>query len=102
MLFHAGAVWRLNQLGQPSTLARISNVSGGSITAAVLGLKWNRLGFDAAGVALAFEREVVDPIRHLVGQTIDAWYAVCDAAMRAHVLQGESPGTGFPYAEARI
>jgi NTE family protein len=33
MLFHLGALWRLNELGYLPTLARISSVSGGSITA---------------------------------------------------------------------
>ena len=32
MLFHLGALWRLNELGYLKKLARISSVSGGSIT----------------------------------------------------------------------
>ena len=40
MLFHLGALWRLNEWGYLPRLARISSVSGGSITAGVLGLKW--------------------------------------------------------------
>jgi NTE family protein len=71
MLFHTGALWRLNELGYLPKLSRLSSVSGGSITAAVLGLKWPRLGFDAAGVAAGYGREVVDPIRALAGRTID-------------------------------
>ena len=33
MLFHLGAIWRLNELGRLPTLDRVSSVSGGSITA---------------------------------------------------------------------
>ena len=71
MLFHIGTIWRLNELGYLPRLARISSVSGGSITAGRLGLVWNRLGFDGAGIATAFGREVVDPIRRLASTTID-------------------------------
>ncbi len=71
MLFHLGALWRLNELGYLPKLARISSVSGGSLTAGVLGLKWARLGFDGNGVASAFEGEVVQPIRSLANETID-------------------------------
>ena len=33
MIFHLGALWRLNQLGFLKNLSRVSSVSGGSITA---------------------------------------------------------------------
>src|SRR5256885_13934467 len=56
MLFHLGAVWRINELGLLPRLARISSVSTGSIVAGVLGLKWHRLRFDAAGVGRSEER----------------------------------------------
>ena len=71
MLFHVGALWRLNEWGYLPKLARISSVSGGSITAGVLGHKWAKLGFDANDVARAFDQEVVRPIRTLAGRTID-------------------------------
>ncbi|OFW10852.1 MAG: patatin [Acidobacteria bacterium RIFCSPLOWO2_02_FULL_67_36] len=71
MLFHLGALWRLNELGYLPTLARISSVSGGSITAGVLGLKWAKLTFAANGVSAAFDAEVVQPIRSLASKTID-------------------------------
>jgi NTE family protein len=71
MLFHVGTLWRLNQLGYLPKLARISSVSGGSITAGALGLNWNRLAFNAHGVATAFDAQVVQPIRTLAGKTID-------------------------------
>jgi NTE family protein len=34
ILFHVGALWRLNELGYLPKLDRVSSVSGGSITAA--------------------------------------------------------------------
>ena len=71
MLFHLGALWRLNELGYLAKLARISSVSGGSITVGTLGFKWSKLGFDSRGVAANFGREVVDPIRALASKTID-------------------------------
>jgi NTE family protein len=71
MLFHIGALWRLNEWGYLKKLDRISSVSGGSITAGVLGLKWSKLGFSSSGVAQAFDAEVVTPIRALADKTID-------------------------------
>jgi NTE family protein len=71
MLFHVGSLWRLAELGYLPKLDRVSSVSGGSITAAVLGLKWAQLGFDAQGIPARFEAEVVGPIRQLAGKTID-------------------------------
>ena len=37
MVFHIGAIWRLNELRYLAKLDRVSSVSGGSITAGVLG-----------------------------------------------------------------
>lgn len=71
MLFHLGALWRLNELGQLRRLDRVSSVSGGSITNGVLALAWKRLEFDDSGISLAFGDEVVEPIRHFANQTID-------------------------------
>src|SRR3984893_10966975 len=72
MVFHLGALWRLNELGFLSRLARISSVSRVSIAAGLLGLKWNRLGFDATtGVSSRLQDEVVAPVRALAGMTID-------------------------------
>jgi len=71
MLFHVGAVWRLNELGFLPKLARVSSVSGGSITAATLGRNWPRLDFDEADVARMLVPQFVAPLRGLASQTID-------------------------------
>src|SRR6187455_3276423 len=63
MLFHLGALWRLNEWGYLPSLTRISSVSGGSITAGFRGFKRAGLGFDAQGIARAFDQEVVQPVR---------------------------------------
>ncbi|MDR2872007.1 MAG: patatin-like phospholipase family protein [Xanthomonadaceae bacterium] len=70
MVFHLGVLWRLNELGFLARLDRISSVSGGSITAAMLGLKWHRLDF-ADGIAKQLIVEVIDPIRAFARKTID-------------------------------
>ncbi len=71
MVFHVGVLWRLNEARYLPRLARISSVSGGSITAGVLALHWKDLAFDA-GIAKAFQEQVVGPIRDLAGRTLDA------------------------------
>jgi NTE family protein len=70
MLFHAGTLWWLNQIGVMRRLDRISSVSGGSITAGVLALNWKHLVFDQ-DVATNFEDVVVRPIKRLADRTID-------------------------------
>lgn len=81
MLFHLGALWRLNELGYLPRLHRVSSVSGGSITAAVLAMGWDELGFDDAGVGRRFNESVVEPIRRLGGKTIDVGSVVSGALM---------------------
>lgn len=71
MVFHAGVVWRLHEAGLLHGLGRISSVSGGSITAAVLALAWKELTAPGADRA-TLERAFVAPLRRLAGETIDA------------------------------
>lgn len=71
MLFHVGALRRLNEAGRLSTLTRVASVSGGSIAAGVLGRAWSALDFDGHGVARQFEHRVERPLFDLAGHTID-------------------------------
>ncbi len=70
MLFHVGTLWRLYDSGWLNRIDRISSVSGGSITSAVLALAWPKLSFNPADPA-DFMAQVVTPIRKLAGRTID-------------------------------
>lgn len=73
MLFHVGAVWRLNELGLLGRLDRVSSVSGGSITAGVLGMNWKKLDIrpDQAVPRDRFEKHFVAPLRGLADHTLD-------------------------------
>jgi NTE family protein len=71
MLFHLGTLTYLNSQGLLPKVDRISSVSGGSITAGVLGHRWSRLQFDNRGVAKNFDAEVVAPVKNLASTTID-------------------------------
>jgi len=71
MLYHLGALWRLNELGYLRRLDLVSAVSAGAILGAHLATRWTRLQFDAGGVAQNFPDVVVNPIRELAEDTID-------------------------------
>jgi NTE family protein len=71
MVFHIGVLWRLYELGRLQPIKRISSVSGGSITAGLLALRWPKLSFDPGRVREDFVREVVTPLRELASETID-------------------------------
>jgi NTE family protein len=71
MMFHLGVLWRLNEAAILPTLARVSSVSGGSITAGVLAMNWAQLAFNEAGVAKKFDSRVVEPIRAMAGTSVD-------------------------------
>jgi NTE family protein len=63
MLFHAGVLMRLNELGLLSRVKRISSVSGGSIAAGYLGAQWTNFGTpNQQGVYKNFQASFVDPI----------------------------------------
>lgn len=102
MLFHLGALWRLNEVGYLTpdakivsgapggesvlgSLARVSSVSGGSITSGVLGHKWRQLAFAASGLATRFVDEVVEPVRALAGETLDV-----GSVLRGWLLPGSA------------
>jgi NTE family protein len=67
MLFHLGTFMRLRELGVLGRLARISSVSGGSITSAKVALEWSSIG-----EATAFADRVAVPIMDLASRTIDS------------------------------
>jgi NTE family protein len=72
MVFHVGVLWRLYEAGRLKPLKRISSVSGGSISSAVLALSWSNLSFDPAKLEADFVPQVVEPVRKLAGRTLDA------------------------------
>jgi len=71
MLFHAGSLWRLNDAGYLPRIDRVSSVSGGSITAAMLAVSWEELEFGGRGVAENFLELVVEPLRRFASRTVD-------------------------------
>jgi NTE family protein len=85
MVFHIGALWRLYEGGLLKDLKRISSVSGGSITAGVLALKWGRLSFDPEKLQNDFVPEVVRPLRQLAGETIDAESVIVGALLPGRI-----------------
>jgi NTE family protein len=70
-LFHVGTLLRLNEFGLLGKIARYSSVSGGSITCGVLAHAWQRLEFDAAGVATNFTELVATPLEDFCSTGID-------------------------------
>jgi NTE family protein len=83
MLFHVGTLWRLNEIGLLRKLGRISSVSGGSITAGFLGLRWREVEFDSGGIGRKFVEQVVGPLREFATHTVDI-----SAVVRGALLPG--------------
>ncbi|SFN38008.1 NTE family protein [Bradyrhizobium sp. Rc3b] len=71
MIYHVGALVRLNELGLLFRLDQVSSVSGGSITAGMLALAWHRLQFTADGVATNFNEIVAKPLLAFAGHDLD-------------------------------
>lgn len=71
MVFHLGALRRLNEAGWLPRLTRVASVSGGSIIAGVLALAWKDLDFDADGVARRFGELVEEPVLRFAATTVD-------------------------------
>jgi len=85
MVFHIGVIWRLYETGLLRDLKRISSVSGGSITAGVLALKWNEVTAPGVSDRKILEREFVTPLRQLAEETIDASAIVLGVALPGRI-----------------
>lgn len=88
VLFHLGALWRLNELGILGQLSRVSSVSGGSIVSGLLAVRWAKLKFDGSGVASNFCDEVVTPLRSFCSSSIDA-SSIISGALNPFKTAGE-------------
>ncbi|WP_281287326.1 patatin-like phospholipase family protein [Methylobacterium terricola] len=71
MLFHLGALTRLNEAGLLPQIDRVSSVSGGSVAAGALAVGWSRLRFDERGVASNIREEVSLPLLALAQKWVD-------------------------------
>lgn len=69
-LFHLGTLWRLNEFGLLPHVARISSVSGGSITSGVLAKAWPALDWQN-GVAANFADLIAAPLRAFCRRSVD-------------------------------
>jgi len=71
MIYHVGAIIRLNELGFLPRISEIASVSGGSITAGLLALRWTNLRFDEHGCGTNLAEVFVAPLLHFAGKGID-------------------------------
>ena len=69
MLFHAGSLLRLYEMGVLANVDRISSVSGGSITAGALALAWPNIKGERDRAI--FMKSVIEPIKRMANETID-------------------------------
>lgn len=113
MLFHTGVLWRLCETGWLHTVDRVSSVSGGSMTSAVLATVWDRLT-GREDPRAAFEELVVAPVRGLASRTVDRSSVITglvspfssigehlEAELRKHLL-GEAMLADLPYRPAFV
>lgn len=71
-LFHTGAFLRLNELGILSRAARIASVSGGSLTAGILAMNWDRIDWrDGTAAHGDMVEHLVRPVIEATSKTID-------------------------------
>jgi NTE family protein len=70
MLFHAGGLVRLNELGLLGALDEIGGVSGGALVAGRLAAAWHRLAFVGGRAANLWE-EVIHPLVEFAGRRLD-------------------------------
>src|SRR5260370_36900467 len=70
MLYHVGALWRLNELGLLNQLDTIASVSGGSLLAGCLAARWSALQFEE-NVAVNLREEVFEHVLQFSRRLID-------------------------------
>lgn len=70
-LYSLGAFWRLNEFGLLPKLKTITSVSGGSITTGYLAVNWDKLIFEASGIATNFEEVVAKPLQKFCSKSLD-------------------------------
>lgn len=87
MLFHLGVLQYFNDAALLGKLDRISSVSGGSITAGLLGMQWNTLAFDAGGRATNFDRVVTANVRKMASTTVDVGAVLLGALLPGTIGQ---------------
>ena len=90
MLYHVGALVRLNELGFLSQIKEIASVSGGSITAGVLARAWSTLHFNNEGKATNLIEELAEPLIHFASVGVDikaAFLGLLPGYTAANVLE---------------
>jgi NTE family protein len=85
MVFHIGVLWRLYEAGLLGGMKRISSVSGGSITAGLLGRNWRELSFQPANFKKDFVPKIVEPLRAMASETIDAEAVIIGALLPGRI-----------------
>src|SRR5215831_18250149 len=82
MLFHLGALQRLNDFGLLGNLSLVSSVSGGSIVAGALAAKWDALGIDTkSGFAAHFDKLVAEPIPELASTSMESRWRIAGMSL---------------------
>ncbi len=82
MVYHIGALKRLNEAGWLPRIDIISSVSGGSIAAGALAVGWRHLRFDN-GIATNLDDVITEPLRQMSRKTIDI-----SAGLRGMIIPG--------------
>jgi NTE family protein len=95
MIYHVGALARLNELAFLPRLKEIASVSGGSITAGMLACAWSKLEFDDKGVAANFDNRVAFPLIRFAGVGVDV------RAILSGLFPGRSAADGVAAAYDR-
>ncbi|MBB2701452.1 UNVERIFIED_ORG: NTE family protein [Rhizobium esperanzae] len=71
LLFHAGAIFRLNELGLLNKVDRVSSVSGGSMAAAALAMAYGRFSYDQVGCVANLRETFLEPVLAQADDSID-------------------------------